>query len=224
LWDCSSPAPILQYTFECNQGAVLSIVVRGETIYAGFQDGYIKVLDLETRTLVRTIIVHEVNNQLLRTNEFLTQSCRTLRFFPSPCCILIFTVCQQKAKFRWAGGCQHGTVSKTPSEMVCIIRLHGRIRRPHRQHYPVFGSNILRRIWSIPASYWSERWICQGMHQVFLFRPNTYPTQHLRCQVWNVEPPKSRDHLDGGFHRPVAQREVESTNGWRNCAHSTDST
>jgi len=47
--------------------------VRGETIYAGCQDGYIKVLDLETRTLVRTIIVHEVNNQILSANGFLIQ-------------------------------------------------------------------------------------------------------------------------------------------------------
>jgi di- and tripeptidase len=63
----------LQYTFECNQGAVLSIVVRGETIYAGCQDGYIKVLDLETRTLVRTVIVHEVNRQTFVVDVFLTE-------------------------------------------------------------------------------------------------------------------------------------------------------
>jgi len=46
--------------------------VRGETIYAGCQDGYIKVLDIETGTLIRTIIVHEVNNRIIRVNEFLT--------------------------------------------------------------------------------------------------------------------------------------------------------
>jgi len=34
--------------------------VRGDTIYAGCQDGYVKVLDLETKTSVRTIIVEEV--------------------------------------------------------------------------------------------------------------------------------------------------------------------
>ena len=45
--------------------------MRGETIYAGCQDGYIKVLDLETRTPVRTVIVHEVNNRTLRVGEFL---------------------------------------------------------------------------------------------------------------------------------------------------------
>lgn len=47
--------------------------MRGETIYAGCQDGYIKVLDLETRTLVRTIIVHEVNYRTFRVDEFLTK-------------------------------------------------------------------------------------------------------------------------------------------------------
>jgi di- and tripeptidase len=48
------------HTFECCHGAVLSLVTRGETIYAGCQDGYIKVWDLETKTLVREIIVQEV--------------------------------------------------------------------------------------------------------------------------------------------------------------------
>ena len=82
MWDCSSPSPALQYTFECNQGAVLSIAVRGETIYTGCQDGYIKVLDLETGTLVRTIIVHEVNNWVLRANEFLTKVAERRGSFP----------------------------------------------------------------------------------------------------------------------------------------------
>jgi di- and tripeptidase len=48
------------HTFECCHGAVLSLVARGETMYAGCQDGYIKVWDLETKTLVREIIVQEV--------------------------------------------------------------------------------------------------------------------------------------------------------------------
>lgn len=82
LWNCSSPLPILQYTFECNQGAVLSIAVRGETIYAGCQDGYIKVLDLETRTLVRTIIVHEVNSLAFRTDKFLIKTVEHCGPFP----------------------------------------------------------------------------------------------------------------------------------------------
>ena len=82
LWDCSSPSPTLQYTFECNQGAVLSIAVRGETIYAGCQDGYIKVLDLETRTLVRTIIVREVNSRAPQAGGFLTEVVECRGSFP----------------------------------------------------------------------------------------------------------------------------------------------
>lgn len=41
------------------------MAVRGESVYAGCQDGYVKVLDLETRTLVRTIIVQEVGAFIL---------------------------------------------------------------------------------------------------------------------------------------------------------------
>jgi di- and tripeptidase len=60
VWCCMPSRPSLLYTFECNHGAVLSVAVRGETVYAGCQDGYVQVLDLETHTLVRTIIVQEV--------------------------------------------------------------------------------------------------------------------------------------------------------------------
>ncbi|GBE85255.1 Probable di- and tripeptidase [Sparassis crispa] len=62
LWNLSlatSSVPVLMHTFECSSGAVLSLVARGDTIYAGCQDGHVKVWDLETRTLVRTLIVVE---------------------------------------------------------------------------------------------------------------------------------------------------------------------
>ncbi|KAF5315326.1 hypothetical protein D9619_006998 [Psilocybe cf. subviscida] len=51
--------PELVHEFECNHGAVLALAARGDTIYAGCQEGYVRVFDLETKTLVRTIIVHE---------------------------------------------------------------------------------------------------------------------------------------------------------------------
>lgn len=51
---------MLLHTFECCTGAVLAVVVRGETVYAGCQDGNLKVWDLETRTLVRVLITSEV--------------------------------------------------------------------------------------------------------------------------------------------------------------------
>ncbi|KAF9454810.1 glutathione degradosome [Macrolepiota fuliginosa MF-IS2] len=59
LWNCSGQVPSLIHEFYCGQGAILSLVSRGETIAAGCQDGYVKVLDLETKTSVRTIIVQE---------------------------------------------------------------------------------------------------------------------------------------------------------------------
>ncbi|KAH7913441.1 glutathione degradosome, partial [Hygrophoropsis aurantiaca] len=59
LWNCTPLGPKDLHTFECCHGAVLSLAVRGESVYAGCQDGYVKVFDLETKTLVRTIIVQE---------------------------------------------------------------------------------------------------------------------------------------------------------------------
>ena len=63
VWSLSSGAPTLEHTFECEQGAVLAVVVSGDIVYAGCQDGYVKVWDLETKTLVRRIIVSEVGFQ-----------------------------------------------------------------------------------------------------------------------------------------------------------------
>ncbi|GLB38271.1 putative zn-dependent exopeptidase [Lyophyllum shimeji] len=59
VWNCTERGPVFVHEFECSHGAVLALVARGETIYAGCQNGYVKVLDLETKTLVRTIIVQE---------------------------------------------------------------------------------------------------------------------------------------------------------------------
>ncbi|KAJ7242825.1 hypothetical protein B0H12DRAFT_839440 [Mycena haematopus] len=59
IWDCSKKVPTELHAFECTNGAIYSIVVKDETVYAGCQDGSVKVLDLETKTLVRTLIAHE---------------------------------------------------------------------------------------------------------------------------------------------------------------------
>ncbi|KAJ7202821.1 hypothetical protein GGX14DRAFT_523684 [Mycena pura] len=60
IWECSvSGTPNELHAFECNSGAIYSLVVRDETIYAGCQDGSVKVLDLETKTPVRTVIAQE---------------------------------------------------------------------------------------------------------------------------------------------------------------------
>lgn len=72
LWDCSDLVPHLVHEFDCGQGAVLALVARGETIAAGCQEGYVKILDLETKTFVRTIIVQEVlTTEFLRVGFFM---------------------------------------------------------------------------------------------------------------------------------------------------------
>ncbi|KZT19994.1 glutathione degradosome [Neolentinus lepideus HHB14362 ss-1] len=59
LWNCDPAGLTLAHTFDCCHGAVLSLTARGDTVFAGCQDGYVKVWDLETKVLVRTIIVQE---------------------------------------------------------------------------------------------------------------------------------------------------------------------
>lgn len=59
IWRCDPSGLSMMHSFDCQHGAVLSLVTSGETIYAGCQDGHVKVLDFETRTLVRSIIVQE---------------------------------------------------------------------------------------------------------------------------------------------------------------------
>ncbi|THU93407.1 glutathione degradosome [Dendrothele bispora CBS 962.96] len=59
VWSCTKDGPTLEHNFPCSYGAVLSLIIQGDTIYGGCQDGHVKVLDLETRSLVRTIIVQE---------------------------------------------------------------------------------------------------------------------------------------------------------------------
>ncbi|KAG9017933.1 hypothetical protein FRB90_000115 [Tulasnella sp. 427] len=49
----------LLHTFYAQVGGVLSIISRNGNIYAGCQGGHVKVWDIETKTLVRTIIVQE---------------------------------------------------------------------------------------------------------------------------------------------------------------------
>jgi di- and tripeptidase len=73
LWNTSGGLELV-HTFEVGRGAVLAVVARGETAYAGCQDGYVTVWDLDTKTLVRAIIVQEVRVLLLRVRgrEILT--------------------------------------------------------------------------------------------------------------------------------------------------------
>ncbi|KAL4080831.1 hypothetical protein J3A83DRAFT_4153384 [Scleroderma citrinum] len=59
IWNCAQSGPAHIHTLDCSHGAVLSLAVQGESVFAGCQDGYVKVFDLETKTLIRTIIVQE---------------------------------------------------------------------------------------------------------------------------------------------------------------------
>ncbi|KZV68817.1 Zn-dependent exopeptidase [Peniophora sp. CONT] len=58
-WRLTPFGPEFVAECECSHGAVLSLAACGDTVYAGCQDGYVKVWDLQTRTLMRTIIVQE---------------------------------------------------------------------------------------------------------------------------------------------------------------------
>lgn len=59
LWLLSADQmPQLIHTFSCAHGAVLSLAVRGhDTVFAGCQDGFVDVLDLDTKTVVRVLSI-----------------------------------------------------------------------------------------------------------------------------------------------------------------------
>ncbi|KAG8950299.1 hypothetical protein FRC03_012908 [Tulasnella sp. 419] len=65
LWEWSKssedqPASVSHlHTFYGGVGAVLSLISRNGNVYAGCQDGHVKIWDLETKTLVRTIIAQQ---------------------------------------------------------------------------------------------------------------------------------------------------------------------
>lgn len=100
MWKLDHGSLLPVHKFDCGRGAVLSLVTRGEAIYAGCQDGYVtvgrpilfelesvsdihragKVWDLETKTLVRSILVHEVSLSptFLRIKTDVPQNCAVL--------------------------------------------------------------------------------------------------------------------------------------------------
>ena len=64
VWSCSPTGLELLDTIECTHGAILSLVTREDILYAGCQDGYVRVWDLQTNGFIRTIMVQEVGAQL----------------------------------------------------------------------------------------------------------------------------------------------------------------
>ena len=75
VWRCSPNGLELLNTIECTHGAVLSLVAREDVLYAGCQDGYVRVWDLQTNTFIRTIIVQEV----IPLSRYLFSLCAHLR-------------------------------------------------------------------------------------------------------------------------------------------------
>ncbi|KAH9173572.1 Zn-dependent exopeptidase [Lactarius sanguifluus] len=59
VWRCSPTGLELLNTIECTHGAILSLVTREDILYAGCQDGYVRVWDLPTNGFIRTIMVQE---------------------------------------------------------------------------------------------------------------------------------------------------------------------
>ncbi|PVF99923.1 Zn-dependent exopeptidase [Serendipita vermifera] len=57
IWLATKNGLVEKHSFVGCEGGVLSIVTRHGLIYAGCQDGYIKVWDQESKTLVRTLLV-----------------------------------------------------------------------------------------------------------------------------------------------------------------------
>ncbi|KAF8574208.1 Zn-dependent exopeptidase [Ramaria rubella] len=64
VWRCASSGPLLERTFACDRGGVLSLVARDGTVYAGCQDGCVAVWDLETGSIVRLILAQENSDVL----------------------------------------------------------------------------------------------------------------------------------------------------------------
>jgi di- and tripeptidase len=58
MWLATKEGLREKHTFSGCEGGVLSIVARNGTIYAGCQDGAIKIFDQDTRSLLRTLLVN----------------------------------------------------------------------------------------------------------------------------------------------------------------------
>jgi di- and tripeptidase len=57
MWLATKEGLTGKHTFSGCEGGVLSVVARNGTIYAGCQDGHIKIFDQDTKTLLRTLLV-----------------------------------------------------------------------------------------------------------------------------------------------------------------------
>ena len=57
MWLATKEGLTEKHTFSGFEGGVLSLVARNGIVYAGCQDGHIKIFDQDTKTLLRTLLV-----------------------------------------------------------------------------------------------------------------------------------------------------------------------
>ena len=85
VWKCLSNGLELLTTIKCTHGAVLSFVTQEDLLYAAYQDGYVRVWDMQTKTFIRTVIVQEVSTRLLVVLFVdVLIACRMWTFYRSP--------------------------------------------------------------------------------------------------------------------------------------------
>ena len=137
----ATSTPTLQHTFECGYGAILAVVVRGDTVFAGCQDGYVKVLDLETKTVVRSLIIAEVSYFLELPPQSLSHSVDTLECrHPIVVHATLRPVCMLRER-RNSGVldvCPHDFSLNSATALVRLFRSHWIVARALR-HRTVVG-------------------------------------------------------------------------------------
>jgi di- and tripeptidase len=74
MWLATKDGLTEKHSFGGGDGGVLSLVSRNGTIYAGCQDGHIKIWDQDTKTLLRTLIVEAPISEHPRANDVLSLS------------------------------------------------------------------------------------------------------------------------------------------------------
>jgi di- and tripeptidase len=74
MWLATKDGLSEKHSFTGGDGGILSLVSRNGTIYAGCQDGQIKMWDQDTKTLLRTLIVEVPVSEHPRANDVLSLS------------------------------------------------------------------------------------------------------------------------------------------------------
>lgn len=168
--------PALLHTFDCGIGGVLALTARGDTVYAGCQDGVVKVWDLETRTLVRTLMVVEVSDKVVGWHNLPTfdfSECRHSVHVDAtigPVCLL----CGWQHSGALRNAVYHMMTHEPLIAMVGVVRVD-RFMACARRYYSLFHHyeassgrrDLLFGEW-LPSHYWRERRYDEGTHRPHL--------------------------------------------------------